>query len=118
MFSTCQLWRLWKDRVEAQKRPERQLHSGPEAAEETPKRHPPDPGLSSGTCLRIPTGLPSRSLQMLHTLGPSREQGPAADLHHSTSHNQAGDKVTSQHMLVLALGPGRRAPVGFTGGTS
>lgn len=44
--------------------------------------HPPD-ALPSGTCLWKPTGLPSRSLQLLHTLGHYREQGQVADLHNT-----------------------------------
>lgn len=47
-----------------------------------PKHHPPDLALALGTCLWMPTGLPSRSLQMLQTLGHYREQGQAANLHH------------------------------------
>lgn len=48
----------------------------------TPPSHPPD-ALPLGTCLWKPTGLPSRSLQMLQTLGHYREPGQVANLHNT-----------------------------------
>lgn len=45
--------------------------------------HPPDVALALGTCLWKPTGLPSRSLQMLQTLGHYREQGQLGNLHNT-----------------------------------
>lgn len=63
--------------------------------------HPPA-ALPLGTCLWKPTGLPSRSLQRLQTLGHYREQGQAADLHntHNTQSKSGFINITSRHVRV------------------